>query len=107
MPDIVEHPRDAAGFSKCAAGACQHRADLSDGAIAIVGQGANDDCDAARRVALVRDLVEVVRVAGARCAFDRPVDVVFGHVLGAGLLDCDAQDGSSLPGQDRLSAQPR
>ena len=50
---IVEHPRDAAGFSKCAAGACQHGADLSDGAIAIVGQGANDDCDAARRVALV------------------------------------------------------
>ena len=65
-------------------------AHLAGRAIVIVGQRLDDDGDAARPVALVADLVVVLRVAAGRL-LDGALDIVLRHVLGAGGQDRGAQ----------------
>ena len=90
---VVELPGDAAGLAEGAAAAGERGAELGDGAVAVVGEGLDEDGDAARAVALERDLLESVRVAAAGAALDRALDGVGGHVLVAGLVDGEAEAG--------------
>ena len=83
----LELPGDRAGAGQLAAGLGEHRADLGGGPVAIVGLRLDEDRDAARAVALVDDLLELLGVAAAGRLVDRALDVVGGHVDRAGLLD--------------------
>ena len=77
----LEHeraPRAAGRGAHRAAGLGEAGAHVRGGAVAIVGQRLDDDGDAAWPVALVADLVIVLRIA-ARGLLDRPVDVVLRH----------------------------
>ena len=81
---------DAAGLAERAAELGERGADVGGGAVAVVGQGLDDQRDAARAIALVADLlVALALVAGA--APDRALDVVLGHVGGARRLQRAAQ----------------
>ena len=80
LADPVEQKADAVGLAEGAAGLGEGGADFARGAVAVVGQGLDDDRGAARPVALVAHLVigRVGLAAGA--AADRAVDRVLGHV---------------------------
>ena len=81
--DAVEHEGDGAGLGERAASLGEIGAHLARRAVAVVGQRLDDDGDAAGRIALVTHLVVVLGV-GARGLLDRALDIVLGHVLGAG-----------------------
>ena len=66
------------------------RADAAGGAVAVVGQRLDDHGDAARAIALVAHLLVVLGVAAHRL-LDGALDIVLGHVLGARVLDGEAQ----------------
>ena len=83
----LELPGDRAGAGELAAGLREHRADLGGGPVAVVGRRLDEDRHAARAVALVDDLLELLGVAAAGRLVDRPLDVVGRHVDRAGLLD--------------------
>ena len=83
----LELPGDRAGARQLAAGLGEHRADLGRGPVAVVGLGLDEDGDAARAVALVDDLLELLGLAAAGRLVDRPLDVVGRHVDRARLLD--------------------
>ena len=87
----LELPGHRAGAGQLAAGLGEHRANLGRRAIAVVGLGLDEDRHAARAVALVDDLLELLRVTAAGRLVDRPLDVVGGHVDRARLLDREAQ----------------
>ena len=74
-----------------AAGLGEHRADLGRGPVAVVGLGLDEDRHAARAVALVDDLLELLGLAAAGRLVDRPLDVVGRHVDRARLLDGEPQ----------------
>ena len=66
-------------------------ADVGGGAVAVVRHGGDDDSHAARRVALVGDLL-VVDVALLTCRLgDGALDILIGHVAGLRLGDDVAQ----------------
>src|SRR5262249_43115411 len=83
----LELPGDRAGPRQLAAGLGEDRADLGRGPVAVVGRRLDEDRHAARAVALVDDLLELVRVPAAGRLVDGPLDVVRRHVHRAGLLD--------------------
>ena len=67
LADAIELEGDAAGLAERAAELGERGADVSGGAVAIVGQGLDDQGDAARAVALVAHLlVALVLVARPR-----------------------------------------
>ena len=86
----VEHEGHRAGFTKVAAALVEGGADRGGGAVAVVGQRLDDHAYAAGAEALVADVLEIVGV-GALGLLDRPLDVVAGHGLGAGVVDRQAQ----------------
>ncbi len=80
----------AVKLAERAAGLGEGRADVGGGAVAVVGQGLDDDGDAARAVAFVADFVVVLAV-GAGGLLDGALDIVLRHRLGLGVLDRQAQ----------------
>src|SRR5205814_3926090 len=58
LPLPSEHPGHAAGGAQVAAGAAEEVADITAGAVAVVGQGVDDDGHAMRSVALEAKLLE-------------------------------------------------
>ena len=87
----LELPGDRARAGQLAAGLGEHRADLGRRPVAVVGLGLDEDRHAARAVALVDDLLELLGLAAAGRLVDRPLDVVGRHVHRARLLDREAQ----------------
>ncbi len=83
----LELPGDRARARELAAGLREDRPHLGGGPVAVVGRGLDEERDAARAVALVDDLLELLRLAAAGRLLDRPLDVVGGHVDRARLLD--------------------
>jgi hypothetical protein len=80
----VEHVRDAAARREVAAVLGKNSAYFSSGAVSVVCRGLYNDGHAARRVAFICYLIELFAVFAFACAaFDRPVDIVTWHALGA------------------------
>ena len=88
--DPIEHERHGAGLGQRAARFGEIGAHFAGGAVAVVGQRLDDDRDAAGRIALVAHLVVILALAAGRL-FDGALDVVLGHVLGAGCEHGGAQ----------------
>ena len=65
-------------------------AHLAASPVAVVGQRLDDDGDAAGAIALVAHGLEIGAVGAGRL-LDGALDVVLGHVLGARVLDREAQ----------------
>src|SRR4051812_35853644 len=91
QPAWLELPGDGAGAGELAAGLGEQRANVGGGPVAVVRRRLDQDRDAARAVALVDDLLELVALAGARRPLDRPLDVVQRHVDRARLVHREAQ----------------
>ena len=89
--DLVKHVGDAAVGAQRAAVLVENVADIGRGAVAVVGHGGNDHGHAARRVALVLDLLVVDAADLAGCLCDGALDIVIGHVVGLRLRDHVAQ----------------
>src|SRR2546428_12288222 len=65
---------------------------LGGGAVLIVGRDFDNDRHPARRIALVNDLIEVLRLVPlAGAALDRALDVIVRHALRTRRLDGAAQ----------------
>ena len=90
-PVWLKHPAHRPGLAQVAAVARKRVAHLGDRAIAVVGQGLDQDRGAAGAVALVDDLLQVAAFAAAHTARDSTLDVLGGHVAFARLLDGQAQ----------------
>ena len=90
VADPVEHEGDGAGLGEVAAALGEVGADVGGRAVAVVGHRLDDDGRASGPVALVADLVVILRIAAGRLV-DGALDVVLGHVLGAGGEDRGAQ----------------
>ena len=103
----LELPGDRARAGELAAALGEHRADLGRGPVAVVGLRLDEDRHAARAVALVDDLLELLGLAAAGRLVDRALDVVGRHVDRARLLDRQAQPvvgvgvAATLPRGDR------
>src|SRR6266508_291042 len=66
----------------------ENASNLSSGPVLIIGCRFDNDGHAARRVTFVHDLLELLRIlALAGAAFDRALDVIVRHTLGARSLD--------------------
>src|SRR4051794_27882158 len=87
----LELPGDCSAAGELSARLREDRADLRCGPVPIVRGSLDEDRDAARAVALVDDLLELLPVAAAGRLVDRPLDVVGRHVHRAGLLDREPQ----------------
>ena len=90
---MIEQKTDAVGLAKGAAGLCKGSAHLAGGAVAVIGQGLDDDRDAARPVTLVPHLFISLAALAAGAALDSPLDRVLWHV--------------GLPRREHRCAQPR
>ena len=86
-----ELPPDGAGLSHRTAHLAEDVADVGAGAIAVVGQHVDQQCDAPRGVPLVGDVVVDPAIALAGAAFDRTVDGIVGHLRRLRLLHGGAQ----------------
>ena len=86
----LEQEGDAAGGAQVAAVLLEVHAHVGDGAHDVVGGGLHQHRDAVRRVALVEDDLVVGRRLAAG-ALDGGLDLVLGHVRGAGVLERAAQ----------------
>jgi hypothetical protein len=86
----LEHERDRAGLAQVAAVLAEGRAHGRRGAVAVVGHRLDDDRHPVGPVALVADLVVVLRVAADRLV-DRALDHVLGHRARLGFLHREAQ----------------
>src|SRR6266576_6036771 len=65
---------------------------LGSGAVLIVGRDFDNDRHPARRIALVNDLIEVLRLVPlAGAALDRALDIIIRHALRTRRLDGAAQ----------------
>src|SRR4029453_12705342 len=91
QPPRLKLPGDRPRARQLAAGLREDRADLGGGPVAVVGRRLDEDRHAARAVALVDDLLELLGVTAAGRLLDRPLDVVCGHVDRARLLDCEPE----------------
>src|SRR6266480_6819664 len=89
--DAVEQERHRPGLGQMPAAFRERGAHVGRGPVAVVGEHLDDDRHAAGPIALVADLLVSVGVA-ALGLLDRALDVVLGHVLGAG-----GQDGGAQP----------
>src|SRR6266568_4111321 len=87
----VEQERHRPGLGQMPAAFRERGAHVGRGPVAVVGEHLDDDRHAAGPIALVADLLVSVGVA-ALGLLDRALDVVLGHVLGAG-----GQDGGAQP----------
>ena len=86
----LEHEGDAAAGAHVAAPVLEVHADVGHGAHHVVGRGLHQDGDAVRRVTLVEDDLVVLGVLAAG-ALDGGLDLVLGHVRGAGVLERPAE----------------
>src|SRR5262249_57021231 len=84
--ELIEHEGDGAGLAEITAEFGEDRTYLARRAIAIVGQGLDDEADAACAESLVANLL-VIRAASLLALLDRALDIVLWHVLGARRLD--------------------
>src|SRR5262249_32160536 len=82
----IEHPGDTARGAHTAALLLEDVPDLGPRAVLVVGEDAHEHGDAARAVALVRDLLELFARTAPRTFLDGALDVVRGHVGGLGRL---------------------
>ena len=92
MTPFGEHPADGVGAPAAPTVLVEDQADFAGGAVAVVGEGIDQDGDTAGAVAFVVDLIRsgcAPEFAGA--FFDGFVDGVVGHVHGAGLVDGEAK----------------
>src|SRR3954471_19830896 len=88
----VKHVRDAAARGEVAAVLGKNSAYFRSGAVSIVCRGLYNDGDAARRITFIRYLIELFTVLAFACAaFDRAVDIVAWHALGASRQNSAAQ----------------
>jgi hypothetical protein len=72
-------------------------ADVSDGPVAIVSHTINDQGDSVGRITLIIHLFDrrtVFRITGA--AGNGPFDIVFRHVVGPGVINCQPQPEISI-----------
>src|SRR5215472_17190649 len=83
----IEHPRDTARGAHAATLLLEDVPDLRSRAVLVVGEDAHEHGDAARPVALVGDLLELLARTAPRALLDGAPDVVCGHVGGLGRLD--------------------
>src|SRR4030095_1203907 len=88
----MKHVRNASGGGEIAIMLTENASNLRPGTVLIVGGRFDNDCHASRRITFVHDLVELLRIlALAGAAFDRALDVIVRHTLGACSLDRAAQ----------------
>ena len=66
-------------------------ADFRGAAVAVVGQGFNDDCDAARTITLVAHLLVIGRILSPGAALDGALNCVARHIGGTGRHQGSAQ----------------
>src|SRR5579862_13143 len=78
---LVKHPGDSARFGHVATVLAEHVTDFADGAVPVVGVDLSEDGDAARTVALERELFVSRAGQFAGTALDGSLDVIGGHVL--------------------------
>src|ERR671919_1910666 len=84
----MEHIGNASGRGEVAIVFAKNAPDLGGGSILVISRGFNDHCHPAWSIALVNDLVEVLRVvAFTGAAFDCPLDIIVRHALGPRRLD--------------------
>ena len=88
---LFEHPRDTSRLTHVSAVLGKQVPDLTHGAIPVVRNDIDDDCNSARTVSLVRDLVELSAVELAGALHDGPLDIVGRHVEGFRVGDGFAQ----------------
>jgi hypothetical protein len=91
LTDMIEQVADGPVRTEVAAEFRERMADFRHRPIAIVGHAVDHHRGAARSVALVTNLLVVGAVKLPRATLDRPVDIVFGHALGLGLVDGQPQ----------------
>ena len=106
LPHAVEHEGDRPGLAEVPAALGEGRADVRGGAVAVVGHRLDDDGDAVRPVALVADLLVVLRVA-AGGLLDRPVDVVAWASSSPAPPSPRGAGAGSCPGRGRPSSPRR
>src|SRR6266436_6739325 len=88
----MKHVRDTSRGREVAIILAKDASNLCGCSVLIVGCGFDDHGDTARRIALVNDLIEVLRlVALARATFDCALNVIVRHALRACHLDRTAQ----------------
>ena len=97
QPLLLEEITDAAAGSEVAPEFREHVADVTYGAILVVGQGLHQDGRPAGAVAFVDRLLVGLASAGARSLLDRPFDVVLGHVGDAGSVDGESEARIGVP----------
>ena len=88
---MIKHEGHGAGLGERAAAFGEIRAHLARCPVAVVGQGLDDDGDAAWRIAFIADFGIGLGI-GSRCLFDGALDIVLRHVFRAG-----GQDGGAQP----------
>src|SRR5207302_11513142 len=88
---LMEHPRNSARFGHVSAVLAENMANLTYGAVAVVGVDVKQDCHSTRSVAFERKLFISRTGKFARAALDRAFDVVGGHVLCLGGHNGSAQ----------------
>ena len=109
-----ELPGDGTQLSECAAVLREGVTQLGDSPVTVVGDAFDHHGHAVGRIAFIEDLLEgcsVLVFTGA--AADGALDVVLGHVLGAGLVHGQAQPevavgiSAAVPGgHDELAREP-
>src|SRR5438067_12229700 len=88
----MKHVRNTSSGGEIAMVLAKDASNLCGCSVLIVGCGFDDYRDSARRIALVNDLIEVLRlVALARATFDGALDVIAWHALSPCRLDRAAQ----------------
>ena len=66
---------------------------LGHRAISVVRQAIHHDGSAARPIAFVANFLVIRTVGLASAAFYRPFDIIFGHALRFGFIDCQTEPG--------------
>src|SRR5207302_1822388 len=88
---FMKHPRYGTGFGHVAAVFAEHVANLTYGAIAIVGVDVEKNGDAAGPIAFERKFFVGRSGKFAGAALDGPFDVIGRHILSLGSDNCTAK----------------
>ena len=87
---MLEHESHAARRAQRTAALVEIHAHAGHRAVGVVRGGLHQESDAVRAVSLIDHLLVVGRILRDG-AFDRPLDILLGHVLGLGVLDQNTQ----------------
>ncbi|MNT37072.1 hypothetical protein D3C72_1731910 [compost metagenome] len=90
LADLIPHEGDRVHLAQRAAVLLEGRADVRGRTVAVVGQGLDDDADAAGAPALVADLFHRIDVAAGGLV-DGALDDVLGQAFGLGVVDRQTQ----------------